>query len=266
MEQIATSANVHVGSLRRAALARAYTHRLLSGDRVAKLDAHGGPVVNITEAEVSTFANTAPVSVLTALATAGRRYLRGWGIDEPSTWQPPLNPPEGASLPRDQPEPWAARRPARGAPDGVTAQVIRESHQRGQSIRATAAQMGLSRQSIARTLHADGFVPVRGRTRRFTVGVRVEDVLSRVRAGEGGRSCTSYLLNASESPAAPWGPCVGGFDAAGFAMGLGAAPNMPFSPRGLAPRSSVFGRSLMMRATPPPQSHPRPRRVHSWVA
>lgn len=83
---------------------------------------------------------------------------------------------------------------------------------------------------------------------------------------EGRRSYTSYLLNAPESPAAPSGPCVGGFDAAGFAMGLGAAPNMPFSPRGLAPRSSVFGRSLMMRATPPPQSHPHPRRVHSWVA
>ncbi|HWU32212.1 MAG TPA: TniQ family protein [Marmoricola sp.] len=172
-EQIAITQNVHAGLPRRAALARAHVHRLLSGDQARHLQSLGGRSTPVSDAEIDGFASNAPTHVLAALNTVGEAYLRRASIDEPLTWQP--DPRRlGLRAFRSTPasavrEEWSPRRPARGHPDGVEAAAVIAAHENGLSIRAAAEELGLSRQSVSRTLAAQGVRLPPGRQPRFHI-------------------------------------------------------------------------------------------------
>lgn len=172
-EQIAIAQNIHTGLPRRGVLARAYVHRLLSGDRARCLRTLDVAAEPVTDAELDGFGRRAPARVLAALTDAGTEHLRRIGIDEPPTWQPALsalglhafvvNPASGER------EEWSPRRPARGHPGGPEAMAIRAAHDDGLSIRAAADKLGLSRQTVSRTLEATGVTSRPGRRPRFHI-------------------------------------------------------------------------------------------------
>ena len=172
-EEIAVTQNVHAGRPRRAALARAYLHRLLSGDRIRCLPAIDAGAVAISDADVDGFARRAPRHVLLALRGPGERFLAQLSIDEPLDWRPDAEtlglgdlvhgPVAGESLE------WSPRRPVRGGPDGVEAGAIRASFEETLSIRATAQELSLSRQTVTRVLAEDGVIPKPGRRPRFDI-------------------------------------------------------------------------------------------------
>lgn len=172
-ESIAITQNVHTGSPRRAVLARAYLHRLLSGDRTGRLVPAGEVITPVTDSDVNRFSRTAPLPVLAALHAAGVGFLQRAGVDEPPTWcpSPGMVAAElhAVSVAVEKRDPWSPRRPARGAPDGDRAVSIRWASAEGLSRRATAGKLGLSRQSIARTLAAEGVPAKPGRRAQFRI-------------------------------------------------------------------------------------------------
>lgn len=172
-EHIAIAQNVHTGRPRRGWLARGYLHGVLSGDRVRRLHAGDRSMANVTEAEIDAYTRRTPIKVLAALDEVGEQFLQRLGIDEPVTWQPNprdfgLNFREAAG-PGDAREVWGARRPARGGPDSVAGHAIKAAHEGGLSMRATAAELGFSRQSVSRTLAAHGMSSGPGRRRQFHI-------------------------------------------------------------------------------------------------
>lgn len=172
-EQIAIAQNVHTGKPRRAVLARAYLHRLLSGDRAHRLQSRARPAATVTDADIDTYTRRTPVKVLGALNESGVQYLRRSGIQEPAMWQPdPRALGLGAFMEvdaRDKRETWSPRRPVRGGPDSVEIHAVKSAHERGLSRRATAQTLGLSRQSVSRVLSAHGISTKPGRTQKFHI-------------------------------------------------------------------------------------------------
>lgn len=170
-EQIAITENVHAGAPRRALLARAYLHRVVSGNRARHFAPLQSAAVPVTDAEVDRFARNAPARVRAALIASGGTFLRRLGIDEPPTWQPEpallravvVGTTSGAIAQGA----WKPRRPARGGPGGENAARIRDAHAAGLSIRGAAEQLNLSRQTISRTLAAQGVRVKPGRATRF---------------------------------------------------------------------------------------------------
>lgn len=173
-EVIAIAENVHSGLPRRAILARAYVHRLLSGDRVQRLASRDGGPELASNSEVDGFAREAPVRVRLALESAGAAYLARVGIDEPVSWCP--NPRVlGMESFEDRGTSddgvWSARRPVRGAHGGERATAIAAANDEGLSIRATALKFGISRQTVARTREARGISARVGRRPQFHLDV-----------------------------------------------------------------------------------------------
>jgi len=172
-ERIAIAQNVHSGFPRRALLARAHVHRLLSGDRVQRLPHLDLATELVTDADIDGFTRNAPSRVLSALEDVGASYLDRLGIDEPVSWHPS---PSALGLEPFKPHPagdceWVARRPVRGASGGPEDVAITTAHDEGLSIRATAVKLGLSRQTVARTRDAHGIPSRTGRQPQFHVDI-----------------------------------------------------------------------------------------------
>ncbi|GEK87909.1 TniQ family protein [Microbacterium aerolatum] len=172
-ERIAIAHNVHSGFPRRAVLARAHVHRLLSGDRVQRLSPLDGAPELVTDSELHGFTRNAPSRVLSALEEVAALYLDGLGIEEPVTWHPT---PSALGLAPFEPDragarKWVARRPVRGASGGPKHVAISAAYDEGLSIRATAVKLGLSRQTVARTRDAHGIPSRPGRQPRFHVDI-----------------------------------------------------------------------------------------------
>lgn len=173
-ESIAIAENVHSGLPRRAILARAYVHRLLSGDSAQRLASRNGGSELVSDSEIDVFAGEAPVRVRMALEDAGAAYLARVGIDEPANWCP--NPRvlgiesfEGRGT--SDTGVWSERRPVRGAHSGERATAIAAANDEGLSIRATAVKLGVSRQTVARTREARGISARVGRQPQFHLDV-----------------------------------------------------------------------------------------------
>lgn len=170
-ERIAIAQNVHSGFPRRAILARAYVHRLLSGDRAQRLPPLDAATELVTDSEVDGFTRNAPSWVLSALEDVGASYLDRLGIEEPVSWHPSPNALglEPFKLDRAGDREWVARRPVRGASGGLEDVAIITARDEDLSIRATAVKLGLSRQTVARTRDAHGIPSRPGRQPRFHV-------------------------------------------------------------------------------------------------
>lgn len=160
-ELLAREHNVHSGAPRRGALARAYLHRVLSGDGAHRLPPRQG--VPPTDAEIDAFARDAPDTVISALHELGERFLRAHGIDEPPSWCPDLvrfgarplcelTTPENVEPERR----WKARRTARGAARGDTETEIVSAYVVGASMRSIAIRAAVSKQTVSRVLDEHG--------------------------------------------------------------------------------------------------------------
>lgn len=173
-ERIAIAQNVHSGFPRRAVLARAHVHHLLSGDRVQRLAPLDGVTELVTDSELDGFKRKAPSRVLSALEDVGKSYLDRLGIEEPVSWH--LSPSALGLEPfkpdRTGDRKWVARRPVRGASGGPEDVAITTAHDEGLSIRATAVKLGLSRQTVARTRDAHGIPSRPGRQPRFHIDTK----------------------------------------------------------------------------------------------
>lgn len=146
-ERIAIAQNIHSGFPRRAVLARAHVHRLLSGDRVQRLPQLDRATELVTDSEVDGFTRNAPSRVLSALEDVAASYLGRLGIEEPVSWHPtpsalglePLKPAQAGD------REWVTRRPVRGASGGPEDVAIITAYDEGLSIRATAVKLGQAR-------------------------------------------------------------------------------------------------------------------------
>lgn len=171
-EQLASDNNAHTGAPRRPALARAYLHRLLSGDGAHRLPTHH--TAQLTDADIDAFARAAPNMVTHALKLIGEAFLRERGIDEPLTWCPD---PDSVGAQAEatvqtsvnQTSKWKARRSARGPAGGEKEAAIVAAYGGGATTRSIAATLGVSKQTISRVLHAHGVEPKRGAAIRYPV-------------------------------------------------------------------------------------------------
>lgn len=119
-ERIAIAQNVHSGFPRRAVLARAHVHRLLSGDRVQRFPPLDGVTELVSDSELDGFTRKAPSRVLSALEEVGAAYLDRLGIEEPVAWHPTPSALglEPFNSDRVGDREWGVRRPASGARGG----------------------------------------------------------------------------------------------------------------------------------------------------
>lgn len=152
--------NYSPGGDKRWLLARTVLYKTLSGNRTATTPFQFS--ASLSYQAVSAFSADTPPAVRRELARVARQFLNDHDIDEPVNWYPPpsiAGLPDGATTthPPERDTGWPIATPARErlAEHASTAQLA-AALAAGQSVRAIAAETGVSRQTIGRVLATAG--------------------------------------------------------------------------------------------------------------